>query len=122
MYYRQASHHTAKDLEDSLGKKSEWADSRTEHEGSESRGASEREVAVLTAQAIKQLEDWEIIGFHHNLYPFQARRMEWWRPSRAETTTRHDPTATERASAASRGERQLTLPPLFAIGLLGSGP
>jgi type IV secretion system protein VirD4 len=31
IYYRQASHTTAKDLEDSLGKKSEWAHSRTEH-------------------------------------------------------------------------------------------
>ena len=55
IFYRQASHHTAKDLEESLGKKSEWAHSRTEHEGSESRGASEREVALLTAQAIKRL-------------------------------------------------------------------
>jgi type IV secretion system protein VirD4 len=79
IFYRQASTTTAKELEESLGKKSEWAHSRTEHEGSESRGASEREVAVLTAQAIKKLHDWEIIGFHHNLYPFQARRMEWWR-------------------------------------------
>jgi type IV secretory pathway TraG/TraD family ATPase VirD4 len=79
IFYRQASHNTAKDLEDSLGKKSEWAHSRTEHEGSESKGASEREVPLITAQAIKHLDDSEIIGFHHSLYPFQARRMEWWR-------------------------------------------
>ena len=55
IFYRQASFVTAKDLEHSLGKKSEMAHSRTEHEGSESKGESEREVALLTAQAIKRL-------------------------------------------------------------------
>ena len=102
-----------------MGKKSEWAHSRTEHEGSESKGTSEREVALLTAQAIKRLDDWEIIGFYHNLYLFQARRMEWW-AFLAETKTWIDPAPTERASSASLGESQYCPPPLVAMVILGS--
>jgi type IV secretion system protein VirD4 len=79
IFYRQASFVTAKDIERELGTKTELAHSHTKHEGSESEGESEREVALLTAQAIKRLDDWEIISFFHNLYPIHARRMEWWR-------------------------------------------
>ena len=31
----------------------------------------------MTANEIKQMEDWDIIVFHHNLPPFRARRMNW---------------------------------------------
>jgi len=31
----------------------------------------------MTANQIKQMEDWDIIVFHHNLPPFRARRMNW---------------------------------------------
>ena len=31
----------------------------------------------MTANEIKQMEDYDIIVFHHNLPPFRARRMNW---------------------------------------------
>jgi type IV secretory pathway TraG/TraD family ATPase VirD4 len=31
----------------------------------------------MTANEIKQMQDCDIIVFHHNLPPFRARRMNW---------------------------------------------
>jgi type IV secretory pathway TraG/TraD family ATPase VirD4 len=31
----------------------------------------------MTANEIKQMEDFDVIVFHHNLPPFRARRMNW---------------------------------------------
>jgi type IV secretory pathway TraG/TraD family ATPase VirD4 len=31
----------------------------------------------MTSNQIKQMEDYDIIVFHHNLPPFRARRMNW---------------------------------------------
>jgi type IV secretory pathway TraG/TraD family ATPase VirD4 len=31
----------------------------------------------MTANEIKQMQDFDIIVFHHNLPPFRARRMSW---------------------------------------------
>ena len=38
---------------------------------------AEQGIAVMTANQIKQMEDFDIIVFHHNLPPFKARRMNW---------------------------------------------
>ena len=46
---------------------------------STSEGLAERPISLLTAQAIAQLKDDEIIGFHRNLPPFRCRRMDWRR-------------------------------------------
>jgi type IV secretory pathway TraG/TraD family ATPase VirD4 len=78
IYYRQASQETAEYLQRSLGYRSGFAHSHTTHEGVEtSEGQAEQAVALMTAQEIKQLRDDEIIGFHRNLPPFRARRMDW---------------------------------------------
>jgi type IV secretion system protein VirD4 len=78
LYYRQASHETAQKLEERLGRRSEFAHSSTEHDGVEtSQGQVEQAVALMTAQAITQLADQEIIGFHRSLHPFRAKRMDW---------------------------------------------
>jgi type IV secretion system protein VirD4 len=78
LYYRQASLETAKYLEERLGRRSEFARSQTTHAGERvSQGQSEQAVPLLSAQAITQLGDAEIIGFHRNLPPFRARRMDW---------------------------------------------
>jgi type IV secretory pathway TraG/TraD family ATPase VirD4 len=31
----------------------------------------------MTANQIKQMEDFDVIVFHHNLPPFRAHRMNW---------------------------------------------
>jgi type IV secretory pathway TraG/TraD family ATPase VirD4 len=38
---------------------------------------SEQGVPLMTANEIKQMEDFDVIVFHHNLPPFRARRMNW---------------------------------------------
>src|SRR2546421_2552395 len=80
IFYRQASQETAEYLQRCLGNRSGFAHSKTEHGGEHtSQGQVEQAVALLTAQAIKQLGDTDIIGFHRNLPPFRAHRMDWRR-------------------------------------------
>jgi type IV secretory pathway TraG/TraD family ATPase VirD4 len=79
VYYRPSSHETAEDLQKWLGDTSGFAHSETDHEGTISKGSAEQRVALMTAQEIKQLEDDEIIGWHRNLPPFRAKRMNWRR-------------------------------------------
>jgi type IV secretion system protein VirD4 len=78
LHYRQASHETARYLEERLGRRSDYAHSTTEHEGTQtSQGQVEQGVPLLTAQEITQLGDTELIGFHRHLPPFRAYRMDW---------------------------------------------
>jgi type IV secretion system protein VirD4 len=77
MFYRQRRA-TAKYLEIELGRKSEYSHSRSQREGGhETQGMSEQGVPLMTANEIKQMEDFDVIVFHHNLPPFRARRMNW---------------------------------------------
>jgi type IV secretion system protein VirD4 len=77
IFYRQRRA-TAKYLEEELGKRSEYSHSESRREGGyETQGMSEQGVPVMTANQIKQMEDWDILVFHHNLPPFRARRMNW---------------------------------------------
>jgi type IV secretory pathway TraG/TraD family ATPase VirD4 len=77
MFYRQRRA-TAKYLEIELGRKSEYSHSHSTREGGhETQGMSEQGVPLMTANEIKQMEDVDIIVFHHNLPPFRARRMNW---------------------------------------------
>jgi hypothetical protein len=56
-------------------------------EGTEaSQGLSEQGIPLMTAQEIKQMPDEGIMGFHRQLPPFRATRMDW----------RHFPVLTER--------------------------
>jgi type IV secretion system protein VirD4 len=79
LYYRQASQETAEYLQKSLGYKSGFAHSQTDHDGAISKGESEREIPLMSAQEIKQMTDEEIIGWHRGLPPFRAKRMDWRR-------------------------------------------
>jgi type IV secretory pathway TraG/TraD family ATPase VirD4 len=80
IFYRQASQETAEYLQRCLGNRSGFAHSTTEHGGEQtSQGQVEQAVALMTAQAIKQLGDTDIIGFHRHLPPFRAHRMDWRR-------------------------------------------
>jgi type IV secretion system protein VirD4 len=78
VFYRPADQESAEFLERSLGRRSGFASSQTTGEGSyHSEGLSEQAVPLITAQEIKQLPDEEIIGFHRQMPPFRAKRMDW---------------------------------------------
>ncbi len=78
IYYRPNDLDTAKYLEERLGRKSDYAQSKTSRDGKEtSQGQSEQGVPLLTARNIMELKDEDIIGFYSNLKPFRAKRMDW---------------------------------------------
>jgi type IV secretion system protein VirD4 len=77
IFYRQKKA-TAKYLEEELGRTSEYSRSQTNRDGGyATQGMSEQGVPLMTSNEIKQMHDWDIIVFHHNLPPFRARRMNW---------------------------------------------
>jgi type IV secretion system protein VirD4 len=77
IFYRQRRA-TAKYLEEELGRKSEYSHSQSTREGGhETQGMAEQGVPLMTANEIKQMEDFDVIVFHHYLPPFRARRMNW---------------------------------------------
>jgi type IV secretion system protein VirD4 len=77
IFYRQRRA-TAKYLEEELGRKSEYSRSQSRRDGGyETQGISEQGVALMTANEIKQMQDFDMLVFHHNLPPFRARRMNW---------------------------------------------
>jgi type IV secretion system protein VirD4 len=77
IFYRQRRT-TAKYLEEELGRKSEYSRSQSTRDGtSETQSRSEQGVPLMTSNEIKQMHDYDIIVFHHNLPPFKARRMSW---------------------------------------------
>src|SRR6266480_6450676 len=78
LYYRPDDLSTAQYLENRTGKKSAYARSETTREGAEtSSGLSEQGIPLVTAQAIKQMKDEWIIGFHRRLPPIKMRRVDW---------------------------------------------
>ena len=78
VFYRPSDLETAEFLERSLGRRSGYAHSESVGEGSyTSEGLSEQAVPLMTAQAIKQMRDEDIIGFHRRMPPFRAKRMDW---------------------------------------------
>ena len=78
VFYRPSDLETAEFLERSLGRRSGYAHSESVGEGSyTSEGLSEQAVPLMTAQAIKQMADEDIIGFHRRMPPFRAKRMDW---------------------------------------------
>jgi type IV secretion system protein VirD4 len=80
LFYRPNDQETAEYLERCLGRKSDYAHSHTIREGEEtSEGRMEQGIPLMTAQEIKQMPDERIIGFHRQLPPFLAMRMDWRR-------------------------------------------
>ena len=78
LYYRPSGQKTADYLEHALGRKSGYARSQTIKDGDEtSQGKAEQGIPLMTAQAIKQMKDEWIIGFHRRLPPFKMRRVDW---------------------------------------------
>jgi type IV secretion system protein VirD4 len=78
LYYGQSGLDTSEYIEKRIGRKSEYAHSKTMHGTEETvEGESEQGVPLMTVQDITQLSETEIIGIHRNLKPFRARRMDW---------------------------------------------
>jgi type IV secretion system protein VirD4 len=78
IFYRPNDQETAEYLERCLGRKSDYAHSQTKREGTEtSQGLAEQGIPLMTAQEIKQMRDEDIIGYHRQLPPFTAKRMDW---------------------------------------------
>jgi type IV secretion system protein VirD4 len=77
IFYRQ-KRSTARHLEEELGRRSAYSHSQSTREGGhETQGMAEQGISVMTANQIKQMQDSDILVFHHNLPPFRARRMNW---------------------------------------------
>ena len=78
VFYRPSDLETAEFLQRCLGRRSGYAHSESVGEGAHtSEGLSEQAVPLMTAQAIKQMGDEDIIGFHRGTAPFRAKRMDW---------------------------------------------
>jgi len=78
LYYRQSGLETSEYIEKRMGRKSEYAHSKTLHVDRETaEGESEQAVSLMTVQDITELSETEIIGIHRNLKPFRAKRMDW---------------------------------------------
>jgi type IV secretion system protein VirD4 len=81
IFYRQRRA-TAKFLEEEVGYRSAYSHSTSSREGGgETRGMAEQRVPLWTANQFKQMDDEDIIVFHHNLPPFLAQRMSWLKHS-----------------------------------------
>lgn len=78
LYYGQSGLDTSEYIERRMGRKSEFARSKTMHGHEETaEGESEQAVSLMTVQDITELSETEIIGVHRNLKPFRAKRMDW---------------------------------------------
>jgi type IV secretion system protein VirD4 len=78
IFYWQSDTETARDIASSLGYRSEFSHSQTLRNGEESsQSLSEQAVPLLTARDINELDEDEIIAFHHNRKPIRAKRMDW---------------------------------------------
>ena len=79
LYYRPTDLATARYLEERLGRRSAYAHSTTEQQGSgkTSESQSEQAIPLLTAQDVQRINDHEVIGFHRALPPFKLVRMDW---------------------------------------------
>ena len=100
IFYRQ-KRSTAKYLEEELGRKSEYSHSQSARDGGhETQGMSEQGVPLMTANQIKQMDDWDIIVFHHNLPPVQSPPHELAGACRSSRKGSQEATRTVSASTA----------------------
>jgi type IV secretion system protein VirD4 len=77
IFYRQRGA-TARYLEKEVGYRSAYSRSTSSREGgAETHGMAEQRVPLWSANQFKQMDDEDIIVFHHNLPPFLAQRMSW---------------------------------------------
>lgn len=79
IFYRQRGA-TARFLEREVGYRSGYSHSESSREGGgQTHGMAEQRVPLWSANQFKQMNDEDIIVFHHNLPPFLAQRMSWFK-------------------------------------------
>ena len=78
LFYRQSGLGTSEYVEKRLGKKSDFAHSKTSHgHDAHSEGEVEQAVPLMTVQDVAELDDEEIIILHRNRKPIRAKRMDF---------------------------------------------
>jgi type IV secretory pathway TraG/TraD family ATPase VirD4 len=78
IFYRQSGLATSEYVEKRLGKKSDFAHSKTSHgHDAHSEGEVEQAVPLMTVQDVAELDDEEIIILHRNRKPIRAKRMDF---------------------------------------------
>lgn len=71
--------HTAHEIEDWLGKGSQYSQSHHYREGSEfSEGLSEQAIPVMSARQIMEMDEKYALIFHSNFKPMKVHRLKWW--------------------------------------------
>jgi type IV secretory pathway TraG/TraD family ATPase VirD4 len=78
LFYRQSSQETAEYVQRKLDFTSGFARSETTH-GAERRseGQSEHAVPLMAVHEIREMPKTRVLGFHRDLPPFRASRMDW---------------------------------------------
>jgi type IV secretion system protein VirD4 len=80
LFYRQASQETAEYVQRKLDYTSGFAHSATTLQGApRTEAQSEQAVPLMAAHEIRQMARDRVIGFHRDLPPLRARRMDWRR-------------------------------------------
>ena len=71
---------TAADIEEWLGRGSQFAESINMRQGKEtfSESLSEQGIAVMSARELQEMHDKHAIIFHRNFKPIKALRLKWW--------------------------------------------
>jgi type IV secretion system protein VirD4 len=71
---------TAADIEEWLGRGSQFAESINVKQGSEmlSESLSEQGIPVMSARELQEMNDKHAIIFHRNYKPMKALRLKWW--------------------------------------------
>jgi type IV secretory pathway TraG/TraD family ATPase VirD4 len=78
LFYQQTGLGTSEYVEKRLGKKSDFAHSKSTHGHEEhSEGEVEQAVSLMTVQDVAELADEEIIVLHRNRKPIRAKRIDW---------------------------------------------
>src|SRR6266516_1688092 len=74
---------TAADIEEWLGRGSQFAESINVKQGSEmlSESLSEQGIPVMSAREIQEKHDKHAIIFHRNFKPMKTLRLKWWQSS-----------------------------------------
>jgi type IV secretion system protein VirD4 len=79
VFLRPNDHETAQNIEEWLGRGSQFSQSHNFREGSEfSEGLSEQAIPVMTAREIMEMPDSYALVFHRDLPPMKIHRLKWW--------------------------------------------
>jgi type IV secretion system protein VirD4 len=85
LWWRPASHETAKYLAEWLGDKSGFAVSESKHDGGVSNSSSERDVPLMTPQQLRKMKNYQLLVWHRDIGPILTKSVRWYRYPLLET-------------------------------------